>query len=71
MTIKATTTNPATRFCTMAATPAQLMTKATSAIVPRRDRGINAGARFLSADRGWGLSGQREVALPRRAQPSN
>src|SRR5436190_15094542 len=31
MIIKATTTNPATRFCTMAATPGELMNKATGA----------------------------------------
>jgi hypothetical protein len=31
MIIKATTTNPVTRFCTMAATPGELMNKATGA----------------------------------------
>jgi len=52
MIIKATTTNPATRFCTMAATPGELMNKATGA----RIVGINAGAALpLEPTMGLGL----------------
>jgi hypothetical protein len=48
MIIKATTTNPATRFCTMAATPGERMNKATG--------GINAGAALpLDPTMGLGL----------------
>jgi hypothetical protein len=66
MIIKATTTNPATRFCTMAVTPGELMNKATGS-----NRGINAGAALhLEPTMGLGLNDQREVAQPKRAQPS-
>jgi hypothetical protein len=40
MMIKATTTNPATRFCAMAATPGELTNRMTARIV-----GVNAGDR--------------------------
>jgi hypothetical protein len=51
MIIKATTTNPATRFCTMAATPGELMNKRPARIV-----GINAGAALpLEPTMGLGL----------------
>jgi len=51
MIIKATTTNPVTRFCTMAATPGERMNKATGA-----NRGINAGAPLpLEPTMGLGL----------------
>ena len=47
--MKATTTNPATRFCTMAATPGERMNKATGAK-------INAGAALpLEPTMGLGL----------------
>jgi hypothetical protein len=43
MTIKATTTNPATRFCAMAVTPAELPNNKTS-VKRRRQRRDRAGA---------------------------
>ncbi len=50
MMIKATTTNPTTRFCTMAATPGELMNKATGA-----NRGDQRRAALpLEADHGAG-----------------
>jgi len=55
MIIKATTTNPATRFCTMAATPGELMNKATGANSGDQRRGSapsradhGAGAEMIS-----------------------
>ena len=58
MIIKATTTNPATRFCTMAATPGELMNKATGANSGDQRRGSapsradhGAGAEMISRGR--------------------
>src|SRR6266478_2837447 len=58
MIIKATTTNPATRFCTMAATPGELMNKATGANSGDQRRGsapsradLGAGAEMISRGR--------------------
>src|SRR6266850_7986049 len=55
MIIKATTTNPVTRFCTMAATPGELMNKATGANRGDQRRGSapsradhGAGAEMIS-----------------------
>src|SRR5437899_11483739 len=55
MIIKATTTNPATRFCTMAATPGERMNKATGANRGDQRRGSapspadhGAGAEMIS-----------------------
>jgi hypothetical protein len=55
MIIKATTTNPATRFCTMAATPGERMSKATGANRGDQRRGSDpsraddaAGAEMIS-----------------------
>ena len=58
MIIKATTTNPTTRFCTMAATPGELMNKATGANSRDQRRGRapsradhGAGAEMISRGR--------------------
>ena len=58
MIIKATTTNPVTRFCTMAATPGELMNKATGANSRDQRRGRapsradhGAGAEMISRGR--------------------
>src|SRR5205823_10132537 len=62
MIIKATTTNPVTRFCTMAAAPGELMNKATGANRGDQRRGSAASR----ADHGAGAAMIRERSRSQR-----